>query len=139
MVFDGMRVVSTKTNGWQQLCWEMAQAGTAFEVPDVAPKQILFLQELCAAYRYRHKIFGNKVQLIPTSLVADGVNGEIEAELKTLLQKITGSGEKPDKELLGRCNRYIAWCLETENLSEKAIEIAQRILDVMEARLNGEF
>jgi hypothetical protein len=60
------------------------------------------------------------------------VNDEIEAELKRLLQRITDSKKQPDKEVMGMCHRYIALCLEEENLSEKAIESAERILDVME-------
>jgi hypothetical protein len=68
-VFDYMRVISTKAKGWQKLCWEFVQTGTAFEVPDVTPKQILFLQELCAAYRYKHRIIGNILQLFPCHLM----------------------------------------------------------------------
>jgi len=33
---------------------------------------------------------------------------------------------------MGMCYRYVALCLETKNLSEKTIEISERILDVME-------
>ena len=126
-----MRVVSTKAKGWQKLCWELAQAGKAFEIPDVTPKQIVFLQELCAAYRCKHKVLGNKLQIFSPPLIPNGMNDNIEAELKKLLQKITKS-KKPDKDVMGMCYRYLALCLEKENLSEKAIEIAQRILDVME-------
>ena len=125
-----MRVISTKAKGWQKLCWKLVQTGTAFDVSDVTPKQILFLQELCAAYRYKHRIVGNILQLFPPS--SNGANEEIKAELKKLLQKITDSKKQPDKEIMGMCNRYIVLCLETENLSEKAVEIAERILDVME-------
>jgi len=82
-----MRVISTKAKGWQKLCWELAQAGTAFEVPDVTPKQILFLQELCAAYRYKHKLVGDKLQLFPLPLITNVVNYEVEAELKKITPK----------------------------------------------------
>jgi hypothetical protein len=127
-----MRVVSAKMKGWQKVCWELAQAGRAFEVPDVTPKQILFLQELCAAYRGKHKALGNRLQIQFASLVTKDVNDGIEAELKRLLQKITDSKKPPSKEIMDACSRYIVLCLETENVSEKAIEIAERILDVME-------
>jgi len=60
------------------------------------------------------------------------MNDEIESELKKLLQKITDSKKQPNKEVMGICNRYTALCLEAENLSEKAIEITERIMDVME-------
>jgi len=130
-----MKVISTKAKGWQKLCWELVQAGAAFEIADVAPNQIIFFQELCVAYRYKHKIVGGKLQLSPQSLNTSGMNGEIEAELKRLLGKITDSKTQPDKEVNDICCRYIALCLETENLSEKAVEIAQRILDVMELQV----
>ncbi len=62
-----MRVISTKAKDWQKVCWEFVQTGTAFEVPDVTPEQILFLQELCAAHHYKHRIIGNILQLFPLS------------------------------------------------------------------------
>jgi hypothetical protein len=127
-----MRAISTKAKGWQKLCWELVQAGVALEIPDVTPKQILFLQGLCAAYRYKHKILGNKLQIFLPPPATGEANGEIEAELRRLLPKITDSKKQPDKEVMGICYRYITLCLETEKLSEKAIEIADRILDVME-------
>lgn len=127
-----MRVVSAKQNGWQKVCWELAKAGTAFEIPNVTPKQILFLQELCAGYRYKYKVVGNKLQLTPT-------NDEIEAELKRLLRQITDSKKHPDNEVMDMCARYVALCLKKENLSEKAIETAQRILDVMEFSVKRSF
>jgi hypothetical protein len=127
-----MKMVSTKAKGWQKLCWELAQAGMAFHVADVTPYQAVFLQELCAAYCYKHEILGNKFAFFSPSLIANDINHEIEAELKRLLQKVTDSKKRPDKEIMGMCYRYIAHCLEAENLSENAIEITERILDVME-------
>jgi hypothetical protein len=118
--------------GWQKFCWELAQAGTAFEIHDFVPEQILFVQELCAAYRYKHKIFGKKLQLNARILISHEVNPEIERELKRLLREITDSKKQPDQETLDICARYLALCLESDNLSDKAIETAQRILDVME-------
>lgn len=132
-----MTLVSTKAPGWQKMCWELAQVGMAFEVPDVTPKQILFLQELCAAYRYKHKILKNNLQLFCPSLITNDRNDEIEAELRRLLQKIPDSQKRPDEEVMGLCNRYVAFCFETEILSEKAIEIAERILDVMELSIKS--
>jgi hypothetical protein len=116
----------------KKVCWELAQAGEAFEVPDVTPKQILFLQELCSAYRGKHKVLGNRLQIHFASSRTKDVNDEIEANLKEVLQKIIDSKKKPNKELVGICARYIGFCLEKGNLSEKTIEMAERILDVME-------
>jgi hypothetical protein len=132
MVLNDMRTVSTKAKGWQKLCWGLAQAGAAFHVADVTPKQAVFLQELCTAYRYSREILGDRFHLFSPSLIAHDINDEIEAELKRLLQKVIDSKKQPDQELMGMCYRYIALCLETENLSEQAIEITERILDVME-------
>jgi hypothetical protein len=130
-----MTMVSTKAKGWQKLCWQLAQAGTEFQVADVTANQAVFLQQLCAAYCYKHEILGNRLLLFSPSLISGDMNPEIEAELKRLLQKITRSKEQPDKELLGMCYRYITLCLETENLSEDAVELTERILDVMEVSI----
>jgi hypothetical protein len=131
-----MRVVSARDSGWQKFCWELAQAGMAFEIHDFTPEQILFVQELCAAYRYQHTVLGKKLQLHSHSpsqpMIPHDLNSEIERELKRLLRKITDSKKQPDKETLDICARYIALCLESDNLGAKAIEIAERILDMME-------
>lgn len=127
-----MTMVSTKAHGWRKLCWQLAQAGTAFRVADVTPVHAAFLQELCAAYCYKHEILGSGLRSFSPSLISNDMNHEIEAELKRLLQKLTRSMKQPDKELMGMCYRYIALCLETENLSEEAIEITERIIEVME-------
>jgi hypothetical protein len=110
----------------------LAQAGTAFEIHDFAPEQILFVQELCAAYRYKHKILGKNLQLHSQPLISSDLNPEIERELKRLLRKITDSEMRPDKETMDMCARYLVLCLESDNPGERAIEIAQRLLDVME-------
>ena len=56
-------MVTTKAKGWQKLAWELARTGKPFEVHTVDPGHILFLQELCAAYKCKHRILGNKLQL----------------------------------------------------------------------------
>ena len=127
-----MRVISARLMGWQKFCWELAEAGTPFEIQDFVPEQILFVQELCAAYRYKHKILGKKLQLHAQPLVSSDTNLEIERELKKLLRKITGSKKRPDQETMDMCARYLALCLESDNPGEKAVETAGRILDMME-------
>lgn len=58
-----MRMTTTKDKGWQKLCWKWAEEGAAFQVADVIPRHIIFLQELCAAYKCKHKLVGRKIQL----------------------------------------------------------------------------
>jgi len=42
----------------------MAKQGTNFEVVAVNPGHILFIQELCAAYKCKFRNIGNRLQLL---------------------------------------------------------------------------
>jgi hypothetical protein len=58
-----MTILTTKTKNWQKYAWEMAKAGMAFEVVAVDPNHVIFIQELCAAYKCKFRNIGNRLQL----------------------------------------------------------------------------
>jgi hypothetical protein len=58
-----MRLITTKAKNWQKHAWELAKRGNDFEVIAVNPRHILFLQELCAAYKCKFRNIGNRLQL----------------------------------------------------------------------------
>jgi len=58
-----MRLITTKARGWQKHAWELAKTGRAFEIIVVNSRHILFIQELCAAYKCRVRKIGDKLQL----------------------------------------------------------------------------
>jgi hypothetical protein len=51
-----MNFTTTKTKGWQQHCWEWAEAKEPFELRDVAAENIPFCNELCAAYQGKYQL-----------------------------------------------------------------------------------
>jgi len=59
-----MRLITTTAKNWQKHAWEMAKQGTNFEVVAVNPGHILFIQELCAAYKCKFRNIGNRLQLL---------------------------------------------------------------------------
>jgi len=48
-----MNFTTTKTLGWQQRCWDWAKSREPFELHGVSVPNLLFCEELCAAYKYR--------------------------------------------------------------------------------------
>jgi hypothetical protein len=52
--------VTTKTAGWQQQCWEWAEASLSFELRDVEAGHFAFCQELCAEYGYTYRYNGRR-------------------------------------------------------------------------------
>lgn len=127
-----MRVISTRAKGWQKKCWELTQAGAEIEIPDITPKHLLFLQELCAAYHCKHKLVGNTLHLSFPQSPKQKMNDELEPEIKKLLRTIAEAKTEPQKELVDLCIRSISRCLEKENLSPRSIEVLERMLDVLE-------
>jgi len=47
--------IHTKTAGWQKRCWDWVKAGERFELHGVETPHLLFCNELCAAYKYKHE------------------------------------------------------------------------------------
>ena len=46
------KITTTRTEKWQQKCWDWARAGEFFEVQGVSASHLTFCKELCAAYHY---------------------------------------------------------------------------------------
>jgi hypothetical protein len=131
MKMDYVRIISTKDKGWQKDSWDLAKAGTAFEIHDFTPKNILFLEELCAACDGKYKLLGDTLQFTfpaPDKNAAD----ELEPELKRLLKVIADAKGKPKKEVMDLCVSQVSHLLEKEDMSKKSIEVLERILDVLE-------
>ncbi len=126
-----MRIISTKAKGWQKEAWELAKAGTAFEIHNAAPKNILFLEELCAACEGKYKLQDERIQFTFPSPDTKAA-GELEPELKRLLKEIADGKGKPKKEVVDLCVSIISQALQKENLSRKSIEVLERILDMLE-------
>ncbi|MGH7942533.1 MAG: hypothetical protein ACREE6_01090 [Limisphaerales bacterium] len=59
-----MRLITTNAKNWQKHAWEMAKKGINFEVVAVNSRHILFIQELCAAYKCKFRNIGNRLQLL---------------------------------------------------------------------------
>ena len=59
-----MRLITTEAKNWQKHAWELAKKGANFEVVAVNPQHILFIQELCAAYKCKFRNIGNRLQLL---------------------------------------------------------------------------
>ena len=58
-----MRLITTRAENWQKYAWEMAKKGMDFEVVAVNPRHVLFIQELCTAYKCKFRNIGNRLQL----------------------------------------------------------------------------
>jgi hypothetical protein len=59
-----MRLITTKAKNWQTHAWDLAKMGANFEVVAVDSGHILFIQELCAAYKCKFRNIGNRLQLL---------------------------------------------------------------------------
>lgn len=59
-------IVTTQGKGWQKRCWELAQTGTDFQLLAVKNAHIIFIQELCAAYKCKYKyVAGDLIMTFP--------------------------------------------------------------------------
>jgi hypothetical protein len=46
------KITTTKTEGWQQICWGWAQSRELFEIKGIGARHLAFCKELCAAYKF---------------------------------------------------------------------------------------
>jgi hypothetical protein len=68
--FIGTRLkqTDTKADGWQRACMEWAKAQEMFEVRNVSGQHLFFLNEFCAAYKYKYQSHDISVfNLVPES------------------------------------------------------------------------
>jgi hypothetical protein len=126
-----VRIISTKAKGWQKEAWELAKAGEAFEIHNAAPKNILFLEELCAACEGKYRLVGDRLQFFFPSPGQEAAD-ELEPELKRLLKVLADSKGKPKKEVVDLCISHVSLSLQKENLGKQSIEALERILDMLE-------
>ena len=44
--------ITAAVTGWQQRCWELAEANMPFELRDIQTRHFIFCHQLCAEYAY---------------------------------------------------------------------------------------
>jgi len=126
-----VKLISTSEKAWQRHCWELAKAGKEFEILNLTPRNLLFLEELCAAYQGKHKRVGGRLQLTFPSSKTKTINDDLEPELRILLKNIADS--KMDfQENRDLCISLISESLQKETLGAKSIEVLQKMLDILE-------
>ena len=50
-----MKQTDTKAEDWQRACMEWAKVNESFQVRNVSVRHLVFLNELCAAYKYKYQ------------------------------------------------------------------------------------
>jgi len=61
-----MKQIDTTAEDWQRVCLELAKTQETFEVRNVSVKNLVFLNEFCAAYKYNYQAHGvSGLNLIP--------------------------------------------------------------------------
>ena len=49
--------ITTQTAGWQNKCWQWAEAKQPFEIRDLEAQHFMFCQEICAEYQYTYQYY----------------------------------------------------------------------------------